>query len=91
MLSKGRPLTADQSRTPDHPPAWFVATDQGVVLAGPFPTYTAALVAHGRVVERLRASLNREQAAPAYIASRLRAVAPQWGVLVGAHQQFERR
>lgn len=84
-------MTADPSRCPERPPAWYVATDQGVVLAGPFRDYPAAILGHARVAERLRAALMREQASAVFIAGRLLAVAPRWGVLVGAHQHFEAR
>ncbi len=82
-------MTADPSRTPKRPPSWWVATDQGVVLAGPYDDWPRALVGHARAVARIREALEREQRPPCFVAERCLAVAPRWGVLSGAWQHFE--
>lgn len=82
-------MTAGPDRSPRRPAAWYVATDQGVVLAGPFADWPRALLARARVVAQLRADLEREDRSPAFIAGRCAAVAPRWGVLIGAWQRFE--
>ncbi len=82
-------MTAGPDRSPDRPAAWFVATDQGVVLAGPCADWPQALLARARVLARLREDLEREGRSSAFIASRCAVVAPRWGVLIGAWQRFE--
>jgi hypothetical protein len=81
-------MTADPSRSPERPPAWWIATDQGVVLDGPYEDWPVALVGHARVIARLREALEREHRPPGFIAARCVAVAPRWGVLSGAWQHF---
>jgi hypothetical protein len=81
-------VTADSSRSPERPSAWWIATDQGVVLGGPYDDWPVALVGHARTIARLREVLEREQRPPGFIAERCLAVAPRWGVLTGAWQHF---
>lgn len=81
-------MTADPSRSPERPPAWWIATDQGVVLGGPYDDWPVALVGHARTIVRLREALERDQRPPCFIAECCRAVAPRWGVLTGAWQHF---
>ncbi len=81
-------MTADPSRSPERPPAWWVATDQGVVLAGPYDDWPVALVGHARTIARLRESLERDRRTELFIAERCAAVAPRWGALTGAWQHF---
>lgn len=82
-------MTADSSRYPDRPAAWFVVTDQGLRLAGPYATRSEALAGRWDAVERLRASMLAERFTAAQIDARDRAVVVAWGVLVGPWQQFE--
>lgn len=78
-------MTSAQS--PDRPPAWFVTTDQGVVLAGPFPDRTDAVTAYRDVVAGLRRDLTGRQPGE-YIAARVRAVRVAWGRTRGPHAEF---
>lgn len=87
---RGR-VTADLSRFPERSPAWFVATDQGVVLAGPFDTVHRARAVRTEVVESLRRELMADRRPGAFIAERITAVEVRWGVLVGPWGQFETR
>lgn len=81
-------MTADPSRSPERPPAWWVATDQGVVLAGPYDDWPVALVGHARTIARLRDALEQDRRTASFIAERCAAVAPRWGELTGAWQHF---
>lgn len=82
-------MTADPSRCLDLPAAWFVATTQGVVLAGPFDTRVDAVRARRQIVETLRAEMQRERFTGRVIAVQVRAVVVAFGVRVGAHGAFE--
>lgn len=54
--------------------AWWVHTDQGVVLAGPFPDEAAARAAGNEVAGRLRASMRQERYAERVIGQRVAAL-----------------
>jgi hypothetical protein len=84
-------MTADPSRFPDRPPTFYVVTDQGIALAGPYMTRQEAVEARTDVVERLRAAMMAERSSGAAIATRVRAVVVAYGVLVGPQQAFEAR
>jgi hypothetical protein len=83
-------VTAGPDRSRVSPPAWFVTTDQGIVLAGPFRTRAEATRARTDVVERLRSGMQRERFTGEQIAARVRAVLVGYGVLTGPWQRFER-
>jgi hypothetical protein len=82
-------VVADSSFSPSGPPAWFVATDQGVVLAGPFADRAAAWAARGAVITKLRADLMRDRRPGWFVARRLRAVQVRFGVLTGPWQHLQ--
>jgi hypothetical protein len=52
-------VTAGPDRHVDRPPAWFVTTDQGVILAGPYLTRAEAESARPGVVNHLKTELAR--------------------------------
>jgi hypothetical protein len=81
-------VTADPSRCPERPPAWFVVTDQGIRLAGPYDGRAEAERARAVVVESIRRSMMRERFPGAEIAARIRAVRVDRGVLLGPWQHF---
>lgn len=64
-----------------------MATDQGVVLDGPFTEHVAAAAARAAGIGTLRGDLIRT--GRAFIAERLAAIAVRWGVRVGPWQGFE--
>lgn len=72
-------------------PAWWVATVQGGVLAGPFPDEASAREVTTRVAVRPRESMRRERHGEADIAERLRALRVGYEVTVHPHGGFEAR
>lgn len=81
-------MVADSSFSPTRPPAWYVATDQGVVLAGPFPEQATAWAARRTVLANLRADLMRDRRPGWFVAQQLRAVRVCFGTLVGPWRQL---
>lgn len=81
-------MTADPSRYPERPPAWYVITDQGLRLDGPFEARSAAAEARERVVRRLTEQMGAQRYSAAEIAARIQAVVVAHGQLVGPWQHF---
>lgn len=87
-----RPATAGPGQYgSEQVPAWFVATDQRVILAGPFASLDEARRAHRDVVERLRAELMRAGRPGKFIAERVAAVGVRFGLRCWPHGRFESR
>lgn len=81
-------MTADPSRYPERPAAWFVVTDQGLRLEGPFESLDGATKAREHVVARLAEQMRTQRYSAAEIAARVQAVVVAHGVLVGPWQHF---
>ena len=56
-------MTADPSRYPERPPAWWVITTDNLPMAGPFGEWPLALVARHRRAEQLRVEAGEELSA----------------------------
>jgi hypothetical protein len=69
--------------------AWWVITDQWVILAGPFARRAAADRAVDEVVECLLAGLVRERRSTAFITARVCAVRVAHGRRAWPHGHFE--
>jgi len=82
-------VTADPSRAPERPASWYVVTDQGVVLAGPYDDRADARMAYDVVVAELRHDLMRARKSGQFIHERVAAVGVRWGRTVGAWGGFE--
>lgn len=61
-------------------PAWYVHTDQGVVLAGPLPDEETARIRGNQVADELRASMRRDRYSERAVAERVRALRISRGV-----------
>lgn len=81
-------MTADPSRYPERPAAWYVVTDQGLRLEGPFDARSGATEAREHVVGRLAEQMRTQRYSAAEIAARLQAVVVAHGHLVGPWQHF---
>lgn len=60
-------------------PAWWVHTDQGVVLDGPYRDESAARAGGNDVAARLRAAMRRERYSERQVADRVRALRVSFG------------
>lgn len=83
-------MTASPQQYAHREPMWWVATDQGVVLAGPFPDEITAREGGNAVAARLREAMRRERYSEVRIAERVRALRVNFGVRVHPHGGFER-
>lgn len=61
-------------------PAWYVHTDQGVVLAGPLPDELTARIRGNQVAAELRAAMRRERYSERQVAERIRALRISRGI-----------
>jgi hypothetical protein len=84
-------VTAGPDRQVDRPPAWFVTTEQGVILAGPYLTRAEAEWAHAEVVNHLETELARAGRPGRFIARRIAAVRVSFGLRSWPHGRFEPR
>ncbi len=64
-------MTAGPHQFDRRDPAWFVHTDQGVVLAGPFADEASARVGGNQVAANLRAAMRRERYTERQVAERV--------------------
>lgn len=69
--------------------AWYVTTDQGVVLGGPYPDELAARAGGNVVAEELRASMRRERFPERQVAERVRALRVGFGIRERPHGLFD--
>lgn len=84
-------MTASPEQYAHREPAWWVHTDQHVVLSGPFPDEAAARAGGNAVAALLREAMRRERFSQARIAERVRALRVGYGVRVHPHGGFEAR
>lgn len=77
---------------------WWVATDQGVVSAGPFVSELAATAAYSEVAMALREAMRRDthsngrrRYTEADIVDRVDALRVGYGVVLGPHGAFATR
>lgn len=83
-------MTADPSRAPVQPAAWFVVTAQGVVLAGPYVDRETADAGYDGTVAGLRREMERSRRPEDEIGLRVAAVMVAFGRRAGAWGGFER-
>lgn len=70
-------------------PAWYVHTDQGVMLAGPFDTEAEARTAGNDAAARLRAGMRRDrQFTEADVRARVAALRVGFGTTTYPHGGF---
>lgn len=70
---------------PRRDPAWWVHTDQGVVLAGPFSCEAQARAGGNEVAAQLRAAMRRERYSERAITARVRALRIGFAVRTWPH------
>lgn len=71
-------------------PAWWIHTDQDVVLAGPFPDESAARAGGNHVADQLRAAMRRERYGEATIGERVAVLRIGFGIRQWPYGWFER-
>jgi hypothetical protein len=85
-------VTADRSQYAEpRPPAWYVHTDQGVLLAGPYPDEQTARAHGNRLPTQIRAGMRREGHTEPAIAERAQALRVSLGTTEPPHGEFRVR
>jgi hypothetical protein len=82
-------VIADPSQYPElRSPSWYVHTDQGVLLAGPYPDEQTARAQGNRVAAQIRAGMRREGHREPATAERVQALGVSLGVTEPPHGAF---